>query len=117
MKNDDIWLPIYVLTSTLVLLNRRLGHESYHYNDIIMGTIASQITSLAIVYSIVYSDADQRKPQNSALLAFVWGIHLGPVISPHKRSVTRNMFLFDDVIMDVPYKTKDVTTHTCPDCN
>ena len=36
-----------------------------------MGTIASQITSLAIVYSIVYSDADQRKHQSSASLAFV----------------------------------------------
>ena len=35
-----------------------------HYNDIIMGAIASQITSLTIVYSIVYSDADQRKHQS-----------------------------------------------------
>ena len=32
-----------------------------YYNDVIMGTIVSQITSLTIVYSIVYSDADQRK--------------------------------------------------------
>ena len=40
-----------------------------------MGAIASQITSLTIVYSTVYSDADQRKHQSSASLAFVWGIH------------------------------------------
>ena len=40
-----------------------------------MGPIMSQITSLTIVYSIVYSDADQRKHQSSASLAFVWGIH------------------------------------------
>ena len=40
-----------------------------------MSAIASQITSLTIVYSIVYSDADQRKHQSSASLAFVWGIH------------------------------------------
>ena len=40
-----------------------------------MGAIASQITSLTIVYSIVYSDADQRKHQSSAPLAFVRGIH------------------------------------------
>ena len=46
-----------------------------HYNDVIMGAIASQITCLTIVYSIVYSDADQRKRQNSASLAFVRGIH------------------------------------------
>ena len=32
-----------------------------HYTDVIMGTIASQITSLTIDYSIVYSDANQRK--------------------------------------------------------
>ena len=37
-----------------------------------MGAIASQITSLTIVYSTAYSDADQRKHQSSASLAFVW---------------------------------------------
>ena len=52
-----------------------------HYSDVRMGTIASQITSLTIVYSIVYSDADQRKHQSSASLAFVRGIHRGPVNS------------------------------------
>ena len=64
-----------------------------------MSAIASQITSLTIVYSIVYSDADPRKHQISASLAFVWGIHRGPVNSPHKWPVTRKMFPFDDVIM------------------
>ena len=70
-----------------------------HYNDVIMNAIASQITSLTIVYSTLYSYADQRKHQNSASLAFVWGIHRGPVNSPHKWPVTRKMFPFDDVIM------------------
>ena len=37
----------------------------------LMRVIASQITSLTIVYSNVYSDADQRKHQSSASLAFV----------------------------------------------
>ena len=46
-----------------------------HYADVTMGAMASQITSLTIVYSTVYSDADQRKHQGSASLAFVWGIH------------------------------------------
>ena len=64
-----------------------------------MGAIPSQITSLTIVYSIVYSDADQRKHQSSASLAFVWGIHWSPVNSPHKWPVTRKMFPFDEVIM------------------
>ena len=43
-----------------------------------MGPMASQITSLTIVYSTVYSDSDQRKHQSSASLAFVRGIHRGP---------------------------------------
>ena len=34
--------------------------------------------------------------------AFVWGIHRGPVNSPHKWPVTRKMFPFDDVIMEFP---------------
>ena len=70
-----------------------------HYGDGIMSVIASQITSLAIVYSTIYSGADQRKHQSSASMAFVRGIHRGPVNSPHKWPVTRKMFPFDDVIM------------------
>ena len=73
-----------------------------HYDDVIMGTIASQITSLTIVYSTVYSGADQSKHQSTASLAFVWGIDRGPVNSPHKWPVTRKMFPFDDVIMNFP---------------
>ena len=73
-----------------------------HYDDVIMGAMASQITSLTIVYSTVYSCADQTKHQSSALLAFVRGIHRGPVNSPHKWPVTRKMFPFDDVIMNCP---------------
>ena len=70
-----------------------------HYNDVIMGAMASQITSLTIVYSSVYSGSDQRKHQSSTSQAFVRGIHQWPVNSPHKGPVTRKMFPFDDVIM------------------
>ena len=55
-----------------------------HCCDVIMGAIASQIASLMIVYSTVYSDADQRKHQSFASLAFVLVIHWWPVNSPHK---------------------------------
>ena len=48
-----------------------------HYNDVIAGAMASQITSLTIVYATIYSGADQSKHQDSASLAFVWGIHRG----------------------------------------
>ena len=64
-----------------------------------MTMLASQITSLTVVYSIVYSGVNQRKHQSSASLAFVWEIHRGPVNFPHKWPVTRKMFPFDDVIM------------------
>ena len=65
--------------------------HDYHYNEVIM--------SPTIVYSAVYSRADQRKYQSSASLAFVMGIHRWPMNSPHKGPVTRKMFPFDDVIM------------------
>ena len=70
-----------------------------HYDDVITGVMASQITSLTIVYSTVYSGAVQRTHQSSASLAFVWGIHRAPVNFPHKWPVTRKIFPFDDVIM------------------
>ena len=66
-----------------------------------MTMLASQITSLPVVCSIVYSDVNQRKHQSSASLAFVREIHRGPVNFPHKWPVTRKMFPFDDVIMYV----------------
>ena len=66
-----------------------------------MITMASQITSLTVAYSTVYSDADQRKHQRSASPAFVWGIHRGSVNSPHSWPVTRKIFPFDDVIMRI----------------
>ena len=55
----------------------------------IMSAMASQIPTLTIVYSTLYSGADQ----SSASVAFMRGIHRWPVNSPH------NMFPFDDVIM------------------
>ena len=79
--------------------NNPVRYHIDHYCDVIMGAVAFQINSFAIVYSTVYSDADQRKHQSSASLAFVRGIHRGPVNSPHKWPVTRKMFPFDDVIM------------------
>ena len=70
-----------------------------------MSAMASQITSLTIVYPTVYSAADQRKHQCSASLAFVRGIHRWPVNSPHQGPVTRKMFPFDDVIMEFHPRT------------
>ena len=66
-----------------------------------MGAIASLITSLTIVYSTVYSDADKTKtPKLRVTGVFVRRIHQGPMNSQHKRPVMRKMFPFDDVIMN-----------------
>ena len=55
--------------------HKALPKRLLHYADVIMTKMASQITSLAVVYSTVYSDADQIKHQSSVSLAFVWRIH------------------------------------------
>ena len=57
------WLiyPLYLGTTTI--------------GDVTMSAMASQISSLTIVYSTIYSGVDQRKYQSSASLAFVLGIH------------------------------------------
>ena len=74
-----------------------------HYTDVIIRTMASQITGISIVYLAVCLGANQRKHQSSASLAFVRGIQRSPVNSPHKGPVTRKMFPFDDVIMKHTY--------------
>ena len=90
---SDRWFPLTRAT------NAQSVSRSDHYDDVMMSAIASQITSLAIVYSIFNSDEDQRTHQGSASPAFVRGIHRRPVNSPHKWPVTRKIFPFDDVIM------------------
>ena len=94
---------VFLFKSASQCLTLLVLGEINHYDDVIMGAMASQITSLTIVYSTVYSDADQRKHQSSASLAFVQGIHRGPVNSQHEWPVTRKMFPFDDVIMSRPW--------------
>ena len=76
----------------------------YHYNDVIMSIMASQITSLMTVYS----DSDQRKHQSSRSVAFVRGIRRWPVNSRHKGPLTWKMFPFDAVIMTL-YDSKSNT--------
>ena len=77
------------------VLSMSCNSRDPHHNDVIMNAMASQITSVLIVYSTVCSGVDQ----SSASLAFVRGIHRWPVNCPHKGPVTWKIFLFDDVIM------------------
>ena len=96
---ESVAASLWYLSSPMDAISER------QYDDVIMGAIATLITSLMIVYSTVNSDADQIKHQSHASLAFVWGMHRGPVNSPHKWPVTRKMFPFDDVIVIGDFKT------------
>ena len=92
----DIWVEDTFrarISYTVTVLN-----VGFHY-DVIVSAMVSQITSLTIIHSTVYSGRDQGKHQVSASLAFVRGIHRWPVNSPHKGPLTWKMFSFDDVIM------------------
>ena len=70
------YAPIHILRCILISEKKciLIRISLKHYNDVIMTAMASQITSLASVYSTVYSSVDQRKHQSSASLTFVWGI-------------------------------------------
>ena len=99
------FIPIHFLYQNIhtVTHSTPMGHENLHYSDVAMSMMASQITSVAIVYSIVCSGADQRKHQSSTSLAFVREIHRWPVNSPHKGPVMRKMFPFHDIVMYLPH--------------
>ena len=82
-KDKRSWYCLILLMRIPMLLRRHLyiyeaplGHQTQpwywpivtphqvgccHYSDVIVGTMASQITSPTIVYSIVYSGTNQRK--------------------------------------------------------
>ena len=63
LRWDNSRLSLGAITVNLILV------PCHHYSDVIMGAMASQITSLTIDYSIVNSGTDKRKHQRSASLA------------------------------------------------
>ena len=67
----DIRMSNIQLTSSSCISGNLSSSRQYHSDDVTMSLMASQITSLTIFYSTVYSGADQRKHQSSASLAFV----------------------------------------------
>ena len=68
--------------------------DENRYSDVLIGAMVSQITSISIVYSTVYSGVDQRKYQSSASTASRWLVN-----SPHKGPVSRKILPFDDLII------------------
>ena len=65
-----------------------------------MGVMAFQITSLAIVYSTVYSGADKKKTSKLRVTGLCAGN--SPVTGefPAQRVINAEIFPFDDVIME-----------------
>ena len=78
----------FLIAHGLLILFMVSNSTETHYIDVIMSAMSFQITSITIVYSTVYSGADQE-------------IHRWPVNSPYKGPVTRKMSQFDDVIMSL----------------
>ena len=66
-----------------------------------MSVMASQVTSLMIIYSTVYSGTDEKNIKLRVTGLCVRGIHRWPVDSSHKGPVMRKMFPFDDVTMNI----------------
>ena len=94
-RNKSILWPIVPW-----LLSKPGPHYAWYYNGVIMASMTSQITSLPIVYSTVYSGADQRKHQTPRHLPFCREFTGHRWIPPHKWAAPRKMFLFDDVITE-----------------
>ena len=127
--NPSTWcymsMGIWMREHTSLFIQKALSYSLIfvtQYNDVIMGVIASQIISLRIIYSNIYSGTAHRKHQSSLSLASVMGIHRWPMNFLHKGPVTRKMFPFDDIfVTDLMAMTR--TTHTWPyqktnyDCN
>ena len=92
-----VWMYVTVFADGLLHVRCKcICRHGDHYSDVIMGVMASQMTSLTSVYSTVYSGADQRKHQSSASLAFVRGPVTGE-FPAQMASNSRKMFPFDDV--------------------
>ena len=99
------YITLWSYTSQIILFQWGLCiFCKSHYCDVMMGAMASQITSLTIVYSIAHSGADQRKHQSPASRAF----HRWPGISPHQWPVKRKCFH----LMTSSYLTKSRRTES-----
>ena len=94
VKTDFSWSVDIFITKSNLYNGNTTGKTPflYHYNDVIMNTTASQITSIMVVYSTVYSGADKKNikaPRH-------WPLCRGTVTDefPAQRRVTRKMFPF-----------------------
>ena len=77
---------MHIYMQIIIAFTKPKNRFTEHYSDFIMSVMASQIIDVPIVYSTVWSGADQRKHQSSASLAFVRGLHRGSVKFPAQRA-------------------------------
>ena len=110
LSHRELWSKFKVVQDTVP--NIQWCHMR-HYTDVIMTTIGSQITSLTVVYSTIYSDADQRKHQSSASLAFVWGIHWDRWIPRTKAQLRGKCFHLMTSSWHWGISTLSITGHLC----
>ena len=114
-KNDTVCIMLFrswwksiryhVLDTLIILIEFWKKIMTWHYTDVIMGAMASQITSLTIVYSTVF----QTEIKENITASRHWplcGEFTGWI--PHKWPVTRKMFPFDDVIMETDGQYEDL---------
>ena len=84
-KMQDIW--VFISDEIFISFDRCFLIFIEHYSYVTISVMASQITGIWTVRSVLCSGAHQRKHQSSASLAFVRGIHQCPVDSPQNSNV------------------------------
>ena len=80
---------VYMHVNLVFWVYNGLGSRkaAWHYVNVIMSVMVSQIPHVSIVCPTIYSGADQRKHQSATSLAFVRENHWWLVDSPHKGPV------------------------------
>ena len=102
---EDIWMDSIRYVDNV---SNSIFCEFIHYCDVIMGAVASQITSVAIVYSTQIK-GNIKAPRHWPLCGEFTGDRWIPRL---KWPVTRKMFPFDDVIMSIMKLTRLYRPHT-----
>ena len=79
---------------TMILWFQWRDYKHIHYNDVKMSAMASQIISLTIVYSTVYSGTDQRKHQSSASLGLCGNSPVTGEFPAQRASIAENVSIW-----------------------
>ena len=96
--SSKFWHKLYHIMSDSVHIYYEIVSKT-HYNDVILGAIASKITSLTIVYSVVYSDADKKNTSKLRVTGLCAGNSPGTREFPAQMASYAEMSPFDDVII------------------